>query len=1158
MSRMSVIQGASWAGSQKLATQKQLVSSIAGLYSDIQDIEISSITVTNLKVSTLTASQFISTTFLNVSTLRAENLDISGISFDASGIFFAPTVSSTQGQFSLLSLSTLSLKGLDLGGINLSFDLGLGSALGGLLGGLGAAVGGAFIGVGTGLGLAVSGAEQGIATLIAGRPENYINSNVYETINFTSQLQLSTLGNAYPLYSSVFRTVSSSSANTVPGAEIFTSSFFYPGTTCIRTVSDPFNLITGDSNLNTSTIQSFGQWQPVFTPYFSSLSTIALTASNVRTSNLVASNVDILYNFNEPGIFMSNSSVEVNSFNEPYSGQQNSDFFTSTSTERAYYANRFAVGNFYPSTLWNPPTSTLGASSSAVPVDLTGYANFTQIFQQAGLPNTLCTAYNISSLILDINNSGSGALQILIPPTQVSNNFINPENRLLVLANQNRRLAWSIDPVNNTGTSSITTIPLAQSTITSNNFITEFDHKRDPYEDVYSYYLTISPQLGNVAFNCSTMSFGHPTTRDNGIYAFQFHGDTNIYGTLEVDTLIVLSSIIAVSSIIEVESVLSTSIIFSDEATITNLTTSNILSDKISTNSLKTSTLNAFDSATFASNVTFNNAAANFVTNSFLVGAGNAAFPTLQLRYNPILANSNFGNLTTDGSGGVIISDWYNFTQENILLKSVRDPTDTFYNSLINISTLNVNTISTNSHTSDNLTLNDLIIQNNATFTTGQYVDNGQGTFDILKGTNIVSTSFGALSSFQNNILSYTLCNAIPDQQIFNLAASNAGPGVDYRLNQANVEQWGSTIMLFTDNQNPGDILLPVPTAFSTVGFTGTFDVKVAYGPNTTYVNSFYVQQLNGLPPGPNPGQNVSTFLFVNNPSDDPNPATTGTWRFNIGTSGWIETVQASPTPYATVNSNVFEIVQNFTETTLRTTDRLTLQAGDIQFQGTVSLSNLTVAELTAQVINLPSIASNQNGIQMSLANVSTLGNDYNMVFGSIQEGPAFPQASNNFFINLNSSNALIQTRENLEINVVNGTNVRLLPSVQTFQTDATINCATVTYGSSSGGFRIPRMWRQQASVDFGAAGGSANFSVQLTPDSGVTTFDPALYNVQTFLSGFTCGNGAVAYNTVILAPFTSNSQAWVNIDCELNAGAAGAGGTVAWVNLAFPFNMVV
>ena len=140
------------------------------------------------------------------------------------------------GDFSLVSLSTLSLKGIDLGGINLSFDLGLGNALGGLLGGLGALVGGAFIGIGTGVGLTIQGLETGLATLIDGRGENFINNNFFETINGSTQLQISTLGGPDPYYSSIFRTVSSSSANSVPGAQIFVSTIFPQGTTCIRSV----------------------------------------------------------------------------------------------------------------------------------------------------------------------------------------------------------------------------------------------------------------------------------------------------------------------------------------------------------------------------------------------------------------------------------------------------------------------------------------------------------------------------------------------------------------------------------------------------------------------------------------------------------------------------------------------------------------------------------------------------------------------------------------------------------------------------------------------------------------------------------------------------------------------------------------------------------
>lgn len=253
--------GANWSGNAQLATKQQLLSSITGLYDDLKDFNFSTISV-----STLTVPDWISTSKLYVSDIRAQNIDISGIAFDASGLLYAPQVSSQFGIFQNItnvSVMQLTFKPTFTGNIEVTFDLGLGQAIGGFLAGLGAAVGGGLIAVGTGVGLAIQGAEQGLATIIAGRPENFITNNTYETINFTSQLQVSTLGNANIAYSSIFRTVSSVSANSVPGREIFTSTLFYPGQICIRSVSDPINLITGDSNVNTSTIQSFGQWVPL-------------------------------------------------------------------------------------------------------------------------------------------------------------------------------------------------------------------------------------------------------------------------------------------------------------------------------------------------------------------------------------------------------------------------------------------------------------------------------------------------------------------------------------------------------------------------------------------------------------------------------------------------------------------------------------------------------------------------------------------------------------------------------------------------------------------------------------------------------------------------------------------------------------------------------
>ena len=276
---------ANWQGNAQLATKNQLLSTSSGFYEDLKDFNFSTISV-----STLTVPLWISTPILYVSDIQGANIDISGITIDSKGIFNAPVI----------SVSSMNLKGFELG-LDVSFDFGLGQAIGGVVGGLGAAVGGGLIAVGTGAGLAIQGAATGAATLIAGRPQNFISQTNYETINFTTQLQVSTLGYASPVYSTIFRTVSSVSADQVPGREIFTSSFFYPGQICVRAVSDPFNLISGDSNLNTSTIQSFGQWTAL---------------AGLEPENVIANSVSTNY-LSTNGMFAGVADVD---FLEAYSG----------------------------------------------------------------------------------------------------------------------------------------------------------------------------------------------------------------------------------------------------------------------------------------------------------------------------------------------------------------------------------------------------------------------------------------------------------------------------------------------------------------------------------------------------------------------------------------------------------------------------------------------------------------------------------------------------------------------------------------------------------------------------------------------------------------------------------------------------------------------
>jgi hypothetical protein len=178
-----------------------------------------------------------------VSSLFATNASISTLNVSSvTGFSGGVTTSNITSQTILTS--TLSFAP-SVGGITPKIDLGMGGFLGGLAG-QGAGV------LGAGLGAVALG--TGIAGLAMPRTTNNINSNVFETINGTTQLQVSTLGSAV---SSILRFVQSAST-TIPGTEIFVSTVIASGTTCIRSMSDPLNL--ANSNFQTSTIQSFGQW----------------------------------------------------------------------------------------------------------------------------------------------------------------------------------------------------------------------------------------------------------------------------------------------------------------------------------------------------------------------------------------------------------------------------------------------------------------------------------------------------------------------------------------------------------------------------------------------------------------------------------------------------------------------------------------------------------------------------------------------------------------------------------------------------------------------------------------------------------------------------------------------------------------------------------
>lgn len=283
------IGGANWYGNTQLATRSQLISSVAGIYTDLQDI--SGFNFQNLYVSTITAEKWISAPIGYFSTIYAENLDVSGISI------LAQELSTQQALINQAEISSLSFKFQPSVDINVTVEFNVKEALFGILAGLGTLLFETFLGLGAGAGAAFQGIGNGIAAMIManGSHNTYINQNNFELIGGSTQLQVSTLGNAYPLYSSIMRYVSTSAPNQLPGQPTFLSTFFQPGQICIRSISDPFPVMSSEPNVATSTLQQFGEWVPLagLEPeniVANSVSTNRISTGNIATNFATASN----------------------------------------------------------------------------------------------------------------------------------------------------------------------------------------------------------------------------------------------------------------------------------------------------------------------------------------------------------------------------------------------------------------------------------------------------------------------------------------------------------------------------------------------------------------------------------------------------------------------------------------------------------------------------------------------------------------------------------------------------------------------------------------------------------------------------------------------------------------------------------------------------
>lgn len=383
------LNGALWSGNAQLATKRYVDAQFSTI-----DYELTHIS---------------SQTIVNASTIDT---------FSISSIF---------GDFQVSLVSSLQFNP-SLGGVNV--DLGMGGFLGGLLGGAGAGL------FNTALGAAALG--TGIAGLVMPRGTNQINSNVFETFNGTSQLQISTLGAATW---TTQRLVSSIQPNVIPGREIFVSTLIPAGRTCIRTFSDPLNLAS-PSTL-TSTIQSYGQWADLLDPF---------------ESDFTASNIKITYQ-NQPGLWLSTTNTATSNFITPWDGQppvapyvlaERMDNYIST-TQR-YVSTPFTYTKI----------STFGAINATPAIMDSNYGNRSFLTLSPGAPSGFVNANaypNGPGAIIDVDTTGTGQMGFYFrgtaPPT-------TPD--VVILPNSKQRISdWSWNGT--TFEYSIGTTPLAQSTI---------------------------------------------------------------------------------------------------------------------------------------------------------------------------------------------------------------------------------------------------------------------------------------------------------------------------------------------------------------------------------------------------------------------------------------------------------------------------------------------------------------------------------------------------------------------------------------------------------------------------------------------------------------------------------------------------------------------
>jgi hypothetical protein len=222
-------------------------------------------------------------------------------------------------------------------------------------------------------------------------------------------------------------------------------------------------------------------------------------------------------------------------------------------------------------------------------------------------------------------------------------------------------------------------------------------------------------------------------------------------------------------------------------------------------------------------------------------------------------------------------------------------------------------------------------------FSTPMYAQNGQ--YDINKTFNLISSSYDAVSTLQNNILNYTYTLGLPAGALVSWAFP---PSANLTLVWDEVGTWGSNVNTIAHadpgvNQKQVQISLP-NDVYGGTPVAGTF---------CDWYNQWNVTKMTLY--------NIGFAPIVDIPWKS-------TYRVTWTGTSW--TVNTSPSPIATTNTTNFNISQNINGAAISTSDVLTLTGTSIymnaetMYAGNIEASNIDVVSISSFTGNISSMTS--------------------------------------------------------------------------------------------------------------------------------------------------------------------------------------------------------